>query len=144
MSHYRKVDVRIWMDSNFMELSHYGKLAYIYILTHPNMTSLGSMRGSMKGIATELNMPVKYVSESHKLGMWVYDEKACFIGLPNFLKYNPPQNPNVIRNWGKAIDTLPECDLRRTLLDNIKSIVKPLADSFRKAFNDSFNEPMID
>jgi len=54
MAHYRKVDVRIWNDAKFNSLSHLGKLAFLLLITHPNMTMLGAMRATPEGLSAEL------------------------------------------------------------------------------------------
>lgn len=51
MSYFRKIDVRIWNDAKFRALSHHGKLTFIMLLTHPNMTALGAMRTTRKDSA---------------------------------------------------------------------------------------------
>jgi len=54
MSTWRKIDTKIWNDRKFMALSGDAKLAFFFILTHPAMTSLGGMRGTLEGLASEL------------------------------------------------------------------------------------------
>ena len=54
MSRYRKVDPRIWNDAKFRDLSDSAKLIFFMLLTHPNMTSIGAMRGTIAGLAEEL------------------------------------------------------------------------------------------
>ena len=54
MGRYRKIDPRIWNDEAFRALSDRGKLVFLFILTHPHMTSLGAMRASTLGLAAEL------------------------------------------------------------------------------------------
>jgi hypothetical protein len=54
MSQYRKVDTRIWNDAQFCGLSDDGKLVFLLLLTHPNMTSLGAMRATLAGLAEEI------------------------------------------------------------------------------------------
>ncbi len=54
MSHFRKIDVRIWNDAKFQSLADEGKLIFFLLLTHPNMTALGAMRCSLDGLLAEL------------------------------------------------------------------------------------------
>jgi hypothetical protein len=92
VSRYRKIDPRIWNDAKFRDLSDRGKLAFLFILTHPHMTSLGAMRGSLSGLATELGWSEKAFREAFgealAKGMLEHGEKASFVGVPNFLRYN--------------------------------------------------------
>src|ERR1700712_4610425 len=101
MARYRKVDSRIWNDAKFRELSDKGKLAFFMLLTHPSMTALGGMRTTISGLAEEIGWPPEAFREAFqevsRKGMAKHDEKACLMVLPNFLRYNRPESPNVIR-----------------------------------------------
>jgi hypothetical protein len=96
------------------------------------------MRATLPGLASELKWPEQSLSkafaEPFRKGMVKVDEKACFIWLPNFLKYNQPENPNVLKAWGSALDLLPECDLKSELMQHVAVFVKGLSEPFRKAF----------
>lgn len=59
MARFRKIDPRIWNDEKFRTLSDKGKLAFLFILTHPAMTCLGAMRASFEGLAAELHWAAK-------------------------------------------------------------------------------------
>ncbi len=71
-------------------------------------------------------------------GMIEHDEKAGFVGLPKFLKYNKPESPNVVRSWPEALDLIPECQLKIQLLARMKSVAEGLGEGFRKAFGEAF------
>lgn len=137
MAHYRKIDVRIWNDKKFMSLSDDGKFVFLMILTHPNLTPLGAMRGSVDGLAHEIGWTTKRYgigfAELLRQGMVVADEKACFVALPNFIKYNPPDNANVVKSWKKWVEFLPECPLQYEILRRAESVVAGLGDSFKNA-----------
>jgi len=140
MAKYRKVDPRIWNDEKFRALSDSGKLVFLFVLTHPHMTSLGAMRASVPGMAAELVWKVKAFREAFgegcSVGLVQYDEKASFVGVPNFLKYNGPESPNVIRSWGDAWDRLPECELKDQLPQKLKGFAEGLTEGFQKAWLD--------
>lgn len=145
MSHYRKIDVRIWNDQKFRTLSEQGKLCFFLLLTHPMMTALGGMRGTVDGLAIEMGVMPEPFREGFRevlaKGMAEADEKACFIALPNFLKYNPPANPNVVKAWAKAVDLLPECDLRNVVIARACAFAEGLGKPFAKAFAEAFAKP---
>jgi hypothetical protein len=63
---YRKIDPRIWNDAKFRELSDKGKLVFLFVLTHPCMTALGAMRGTMAGLAAELGWPAEAFQEAFR------------------------------------------------------------------------------
>lgn len=146
MSQYRKVDTRIWNDARFCGLSDDGKLVFLMLLTHPNMTSLGAMRATLAGLAEEIGWESERLSkgfgEGLAKGMVEHDRTGRMIGLPNFLKYNAPENPNVLRSWVKAFDLLPECQLKAKTFQRLKTLVEGLSEPFRKAFGEAFPKGM--
>ena len=132
------------MTSNeFASLSHEAQRAFFFILTHPSMTSLGAFRISAAGMAQELGLTEKGFQEPfHELlskGIVMYDEKSFLVFAPNFLKYNPPENPNVIKGWAVALDYLPECGLKHEVLLKAKQCASN-TDKGLKAFVDAFGD----
>jgi len=145
MARYRKIDTRTWNDKKFNELTDYGKLVFFLLLTHPHLTPIGAMRASLPGLASELNWPLeklkKALQESFLKDMVRYDETSSFMWLPNFLKYNQPESPNVVKSWEHYLDYLPECELKDLLILQVESYVQglshPFQDSLPKAFSKS-------
>lgn len=146
MAKYRKVDPRIWNDSKFMGLSDFGKLALFFVLTHPNMTAVGAMRHTVPGMAAELGWTTEAFREAFgealKKGIIKHDEKASFVWLPNFIKYNPPESPNVVKAWFSALDLLPECGMRNELIQHVRDFLKGLKKAFREGFGESLPKTM--
>ncbi len=148
MGKYRKVDPRIWGDAKFLELSGppCGKLLFFFLLTHPHMTALGAMRATPAGLAAELNWPEKAFRkafrEAFQKGLIKASEKDCFIWLPNFLKYNRPESPNVLKSWASALDYLPECSLKFELIHHVKAFSEGLSKGFQEAFAEAFSEAL--
>lgn len=143
MARYRKIDPRIWNDEKFASLSHEAQRAFFFILTHPSMTSLGAFRISAAGMAQELGLTEKGFQEPFRellsKGIVRYDEKSFLVFAPNFLKYNPPENPNVIKGWAVALDYLPECGLKHEVLLKAKQCASN-TDKGLKAFVDAFGD----
>ena len=144
MSRYRKIDVRIWNDEKFCQMSDEGKLCFIFVMTHPNMTPLGAMRATLGGLAEELGWSSeafrKAFGEALSKGMAEHDPKAHFVGLPNFVKYNQPENPNVIKAWAKCLDLIPECRLKTKAIQRAASFVNMGSKAFHEAFAKAFGE----
>lgn len=144
MAHYRKIDTRILLDEKFNALSSDGRLIFFHLLVHLNLTSLGAMHASLAGIASELNWSVERfrnaLEETQQQEMVHYDERARFIWLPNFLKYNIPESPNVIKSWETAVGYLPECALREKLIFKVKKFVDELPKVFQEALPDCFQQ----
>jgi hypothetical protein len=146
MARYRKVDTRIWNDEKFCALSDDAKLLFFFLLTHPHLTALGAMRISVAGMAGELNWSSERLSialrEVFQKSIVKYDEKALFLWLPNFLKYNPPESPNVVKSWSLSLDYLPECTLKKALINQVISRVERLSIGFREALGEAFRKGM--
>lgn len=125
MARYRKIDPRIWNDEKFASLSHEGQRAFLFILTHPSMTSLGAFRATKEGIEAELGIDAKGFAKPFQellsKGLIKYDESCFLVFAPNFLKYNQPENPNVVKGWAGCLDLLPECPLLVEVLQRAKS-----------------------
>jgi hypothetical protein len=111
---WRKIDTRIWHDAKFRGLTDQGKLLFLYILTHPNMTCLGAMRATLDGLSAELGWEGGATrgatSALVENGMLVVDELAHYVGAPHWFRYNPPERPfGLEKLWMGALDRVPEC-----------------------------------
>lgn len=146
MSKYRKIDPRIWNDAKFRDLSDSAKLVFLMLLTHPNMTSLGAMRGTMAGLAEEMGWTTEAFREAFReafaKAMVEHDAKACLIALPRFLKYNRPESPNVVKAWIGAVDLLPECDLKTRVIARAQGYAEGMREAFGEAFREAFAKSM--
>jgi hypothetical protein len=79
------------------------------------MTSLGAFRGTVDGLGIELGLDPKDIrqvfDQLFRKNLVKVDERAFLFWCPNFLKYNTPENPNVVKGWFQALEMLPECPL---------------------------------
>ena len=146
MARYRKIDPRIWNDEKFRTMSHEGQRLFLFVLTHPALTMIGAMRATQSGLSEELGLDAKAFREAFgealSKGMLKYDEKAFLLWLPNFLKYNAPESPNVVKSWGSALDLLPECDLRKEVLSSAKAFISTMSKAFTEALPKAFDEAL--
>jgi hypothetical protein len=152
VARYRKVDSRIWNDEKFRSLSDDGQLVFLFLLTHPHQTALGAMRATVSGLAEEKgwlpeslpeSLPGRFdkaFTEVLLRGMVRHDAKASCVWLPNFLKYNRPESPNVVKAWASAADLIPECALKIECIQSAKAFLKGFKEAFRKAFREAFGE----
>lgn len=151
---YRKIDPRVWNDEKFDQLSDDGKLGFLFLLTHPNMTALGAMRATWPGLAAERGWTVKRWTEALapavRLGMVEVNHAKAYVGLPHWHRYNGPENPNVVKGaWLGALDLLPECSERNALLRRCLSYLEVEASpKFREAMDDgvlaAFREALLE
>lgn len=146
MSRYRKIDPRIWNDEKFRELSDKAKLVFLMLLTHPNMTAIGAMRGTVAGLAEELAWDLEAFRIAFRdvlsKGMAEHDQKACLIALPRFVKYNQPESPNVVKAWTGALDLLPECALKNHVVARAADFARGMNKGFAEALPEAFAKTM--
>ena len=137
MARYRKIDVRMWNDRKFRELSDNGKLAFILLLTHPDATQIGTIRTRVSNLADELGWQRDAMSHAIQEvtlnGMIDVDEKAGLMVINNFLKYNAPSSPNAFKSWCELIDLMPECDLLDKHVARLKTFLDGLSVGMRNA-----------
>lgn len=160
MARYRKIDVMMWSDEKFLDLSDKAMLVFIFLLTCPQQTSLGAMRASVEGLAHEfLNFPgisrsrwslrafrsaFREISDKK---MVFADANAAVIWLPNFLKHNRPTNINVVKSWVTVLETLPECETKTRIVEHMLLVTKELGedylDAFKKGMQDTFGNKYL-
>lgn len=140
MARYRKIDTRIWNDRKFRELDDKSKLAFFLVLTHPDTNQLGMLRSRSVALAMELGWHPDVMSDAIltlcRMDLLMVDDKAGFIFIPNFLKYNPPNGPNAVKGWAGLIDLMPECDLLSRALVYLKPTIFGLSEGVRSAIPD--------
>ena len=142
MAQYRKIDVRIWNDKKFRQLDNTAKLVFLLLLTHPNMSMLGTLRGSKESLAYEINVTSDVMAHamtdviSHDMA---YVDDMGLIFIPNFLKYNAPTSPQSLVNWDAIIENLPECELKSFVCQRIfKYANEELSEKMRSKLSGEF------
>jgi hypothetical protein len=145
MARYSKIERCILNDQKFNSLCDDAKLVFLILLIHPHLTAIGAMRATLPGLASELGWSIerlrKAFAEASKKDMVRHDEKACLIWLPNYLKHNRPESPNVVKSWEQSLDYLPECHLKNELIHHVKTFVNELSAAFQEALPEIFLKP---
>lgn len=135
---YRKIDVRVWFDDKFRSLSDDGKLIWFYLLSNPNTTAIpGLYRLSAEAAAADLGWTLerwlKGFAEPFRKGMAKADWTAHVVYIPNAIRYNPPENPNVVKGWTTALDEIPDCPLKNEAMERVwQTLPKGFPKPFRK------------
>ncbi len=146
MARYRKISPKIWNDAKFRSLSDNAKLVFFMLLTHPLTSSVGTLRAFPQGLAPEMGWSqeafCKAFGEASAKGMVIASEKDGLIWLPNFMKYNAPESPNVLKSWAGSLDDCPECALKTEIYRQVKAFALGLGKAFREAFAQAFQEPL--
>jgi len=90
----------------------------------------------------------KAFQEVFQQGMVKADFDSRVVWIPNAIKHNRPESPNVVISWGKEIDLIPECALKdeaiMMLFNHIELIDsesdKPEKRSYSTAFEKAFGK----
>lgn len=138
---YRKVQVKTWTDDNFRELSSMAKLLWFFLLTGPQTGPIpGLYRAGRAAMAEELEWPLEdfytHYAELEARGMVRADWKARLVWLPNAMKHNQPESPNVVKSWRAELALLPECALKLEALAHIRQTVANMGLAFLAAFDE--------
>jgi hypothetical protein len=142
MSRYRKIEVRTWSDESFRELSPLqpsGQALWFYLLTGPQTGPIpGLYRAGRAAMAEELEWPLDAFydkfTELEARSMAKADWKARLVWLPNAIKHNKPESPNVVRSWRTELDLLPECALKREAIAHLRQALADMGPSYLQAF----------
>ncbi len=145
MSRYHNIHCRIWNDDKFPFTSDDCQLCFFHLLTTPISTQFGLFKTSIPALAAEKRWPekryLKAFQEALEKGFVKHNEKHQIIWIPRFLKYNKPNNPNVLISWGKAFNELPECELKLEFYQYFEVYLKDFSESFQEAFQKAFIKP---
>lgn len=146
---YRKIEVRMWSDEKFRTLSPLppcGQGLWLFLLTGPQTGPIpGLFRAGRAALADELNWTTEAFDEAFeeafRLGLVKADWKAKVVWIPNAIRCNRPESPNVIKSWRDEWDLVPECDLKREAYETLKSNLGAASEAYAKAFVESCRKP---
>jgi hypothetical protein len=150
MARYRKIDVRMWNDQKFRRLTApkpNGRDLWQFLLTGPSTSNIpGVYRAYEETLAREIGWSVEGFREAFREvfreGMAKADWQAGLVLIPNAIKYDPPQSPNVIRSWADTWDELPECALKDEAFGHLKGFLEGLSKGFQEAFGEVCPQPL--
>ncbi len=147
---YRKVSQRIHADEKYLRLTApppCGQVLWWHLIAGeqtgiiPGLMKIGEM-----AFSEQLGWPIegfrKAFQEVFREGMVKADWKARLIWVPNALKHNMPENPNVIKRWAKEWPFIPECELKVQSYHHMREVLKGFSIAFGKAFEEAFDEPL--
>jgi hypothetical protein len=148
MSRYRKIEVRTWSDEKFRELSKIPPCAqglWFFLLTGPHTGPIpGLFRAGRAAMAEELGWKLEAFDEAFAeisaMGMVKADFDARLVWLPNAIKHNKPESPNVVRSWRHELDLLPECEMKTAAMSALCGVVSGMGEGFAKAFAEVYGE----
>ncbi len=138
MAHYRKIDVAIWNDDKFSTLKVSGKLAFLFLMSHPNMTGIGAMRATLPGLAAELGVSQKDFADVFKSKLAIFSAAESCVFIPNFIKYQGCESLNVLKSWVNQIQFIPHGKTKDMALACLLDFVQGKSEAFRLAYDEAY------
>lgn len=149
MARFRKIDVRMWGDDRFRDLSApppNGRDCWIHLLTNRETSNIpGVYRAYEEALARDLGWPLEGYREAFRevsrKGMAKADWNVGLVFIPNAIRHNPPESPNVVKGWRSVWDEIPECSLKTEAYEHLKDFMKGMGEGFREGFRKALGEP---
>lgn len=142
---YRRVTMRTYGDERFMRLTPLrpsGQALWLYLLTGPHTGPIpGVFVAGRAALAETLGWSQKDFDEAFaevlREGLTEFDPKSRLCFIPNAIRHNSPQNPNVVKSWRAHWLLLPECPMRARIYTHIFEALSEVSEAFRKAFEET-------
>lgn len=142
------MSVRIHGDEKFMRLSRpqpNGQSLFLYLLTGPHGTAFPGLfclgeNALAEALGWELEPFREAFRELFREGLAEADWSARVIWLPNAVRHNAPENPNVVKHWADRFDEVPDCPLKRKALILTEYALRAYAEGWREAFHEVFGK----
>ena len=148
MRDYGQIQSAYWTHPDIQAVSIEAKLIGAYLLTCQHTNGIGCFRMPIGYVSIDLGMGIETVSkgfrELFQRGFLEHDEEAGYVLIPNFLRWNPTQNPNSAKARAKEFDLIPSSisvypNLIKALLEHggywekaFRNRIETLSKGFRK------------
>ena len=141
-SPYRKVSTSTWADLKVRNLSPIeasGQGLFLMLMVGPQTTNMPGVQpvgrlAFSEMLGWDVEAFDKAFGEVLQQGLAVADWKARFVFVPNAIKHNLPQSPNVVKSWAATWALVPECDLKVRAWHAIHAALSEMGPSFVAAF----------
>lgn len=123
---YGRVRVSFWESDDIRPLDAKHKFLGLYLLTSPHTNAIGCFRLPIAYVSHDTGMTVPELEEGFAAlrgaGFMEWCERSPWIWIPNYLKHNPPENPNVWRKCVKELEALPAISAQAHIADELIEI----------------------
>jgi len=129
---YGKIHSSFWTSQDIREAGEDGRTLAAYLLTSPHSNMLGCFRVPLAYVSDDLKWPLERVLKGfEKLSqrVWLtFDKGSEWVVIHKFLKWNQPENPNVVRASEKLFAQIPGSS-------NVKAILAGMIAQFEPRFS---------
>lgn len=112
MREYGKIHSSFWTSNDIRSMSEDGRTLAAYVLTSPHSNMLGCFRIPPAYVSDDLNWSMERVTkgfaELFAKGFATLSEGSNWLVIHKFLKWNQPENPNVVKAAEKLFDQIPD------------------------------------
>lgn len=120
MREYGKIHASFWTSADIRALGEDGRTLAAYLLTSPHSNMLGCFRIPVAYVCDDLKWSLERVLEGFsKLTqrVWAtFDKGSEWVVIHKFLKWNQPENPNVVRAAEKLFAQIPSSSGVKSIL----------------------------
>jgi hypothetical protein len=139
---YRKVSTATWSDRKVMNLTPLqpsGQALFLMLMVGPQTTHIPGVQpvgrlAFAEMLGWESEAFDEAFAEAYREGLVKADWKVRLIFVPNAIKHNLPQSPNVVKSWGAMWARIPECDLKVEAWNALHAALEGLGQGFADAF----------
>jgi len=120
MREYGKIHSSFWTSQDIRSMTEDGRTLAAYLLTSPHSNMLGCFRVPPIYISDDLQWPLERVlkgfDELSLKGFATLNESSNWVVIHKFLKWNQPENPNVVRAAEKLFAQIPTSSGLKSIL----------------------------
>lgn len=111
MREYGKIHSSFWTSNDIRSMTEDGRTLAAYLLTSPHSNMLGCFRIPLAYVSDDLKWTLERVSEGFAelfaKGFATLNEGSNWVVIHKFLKWNQPENPNVVKAAEKLFAQIP-------------------------------------
>lgn len=111
MRDYGKIHSSFWTSPDIRSMTEDGRTLAAYLLTSPHSNMLGCFRIPLAYVSDDLQWPLERVNEGFAelliKGFATLSKGSNWVVIHKFLKWNQPENPNVVRAAEKLFAQIP-------------------------------------
>ncbi|WP_312560896.1 hypothetical protein [Anaerospora sp.] len=143
---YTKIESQFWKDEKMLKLSGDARYLMLYLLTTLHRNMIGCYFLPEPYAYFDLGMAPeqfhKAMSELVRARRVKYDMENHILLIPNYLRFNPLENPNQVKSAIDKLDELPQTQLLQDLYDVVKTIDKQFMKPFTERLQERLPQPV--